>query len=366
MVCHGGLFPRPRSASGQPVFTPGDAGSANLDSRFIPFDLRGLTLPNVSVPGVGVVDFKASQQQAFKTLNQQIVAATDLPSQPQEVIARMYTALGGAPGASTTQIESFVTSGWQGGAPRFDPKCEPFLGDIEGLRRQIADLQADLAIAPTGEKGFIAKQIKQAQADLDTATTALAACVSANPIPTMQEELYDKVVGPSCRSCHLSLAPRVQAPSRSWELASDFNNFRFPIETRVCRTHEMPHSVVTHNLFWFSRHPHQPRLLHEYFNDGLVAPGTCVQPPLTPAATPTPTPAPPQVQVPDVIGERIKDARTAMAAAGLAVTQTATIDPTCNFVGLVISQSPGGGAQVAAGSTVKLRIGGPPTNRPCQ
>ena len=98
MVCHGGKFPPPGGpTTGVPTFNSRDA--VKLGSRFLPFDLHYYEFappPND----------KASQQAAFKQLNEDIVNATQPGPAISEVVAGMY------PGA--TQEENFVVVGWNG------------------------------------------------------------------------------------------------------------------------------------------------------------------------------------------------------------------------------------------------------------
>jgi hypothetical protein len=102
MVCHGGAYPGGGNP-GVPGFTTPD--EVKLGSRFIPFDLRFLTFPNVA----GSPD-KGAQQSAMKHLNQDIVAHVPPLTGPDplaDVISGMY------PGAPTTQDENFVVPGWR-------------------------------------------------------------------------------------------------------------------------------------------------------------------------------------------------------------------------------------------------------------
>jgi hypothetical protein len=61
--------------------------------------------------------------------------------------------------------------------------------------------------------------------------------------------------------------------------------------------------------------------------------------------------------VPNVVGEEAADARAAIQAVGLTVIQQSVADPTCEYIGLVRSQSPGGGSMVNPGSAVTIKIG---------
>jgi hypothetical protein len=67
---------------------------------------------------------------------------------------------------------------------------------------------------------------------------------------------------------------------------------------------------------------------------------------------------PPSVLVPDVRGSTLSSAVAALQAVGLARgSVTNRPDPTCNNIGVVMSQSPGPGACVPPGSTVSLTLG---------
>jgi len=98
MVCHGGRYPSSVSdPGGVPTWDPADPTSANLGSAFIPFDLVSLTTPN-----------NAAQQARFKSLNRDIVLATNPPAATQAVIDAMY-----APGGTAaSQNTGFFVSGW--------------------------------------------------------------------------------------------------------------------------------------------------------------------------------------------------------------------------------------------------------------
>jgi hypothetical protein len=72
----------------------------------------------------------------------------------------------------------------------------------------------------------------------------------------------------------------------------------------------------------------------------------------------------PDHPVPDVRGDTATQARSALAAAGLAVDQRTVVDPTCERVGLVISQSPAAGTMLNAADTVLISVGTRPQT-PC-
>jgi hypothetical protein len=68
--------------------------------------------------------------------------------------------------------------------------------------------------------------------------------------------------------------------------------------------------------------------------------------------------------VPNVVGKTAGDANNALQSAGFTVQQQPVVDHTCNAIGRVMNQSPGGGTFLTAGSTVTIRIGQRPPH-PC-
>lgn len=113
MVCHGGRYAtgvREAMNPGAPNWNTQNANSADMGSAFIPFDLDSFDLPSVTLPSGPTVDLLADQQDDFKNLNLQIVAATNPPAATAEVLTHMY----GASGTSTNQITRFVVPGWLG------------------------------------------------------------------------------------------------------------------------------------------------------------------------------------------------------------------------------------------------------------
>ncbi len=110
MMCHGGTYPPAARAvdRGAPIWNIENANSADLGSAFIPFDLNSYELPKVQVLNV-LRDLLADQQDDFKKLNLEIVAATNPPGATIEVLDHMY-----AGGTATNQITDFVVPGWRG------------------------------------------------------------------------------------------------------------------------------------------------------------------------------------------------------------------------------------------------------------
>lgn len=98
MVCHGGSYPG-GGTTGVPPFNTVD--EAKLGSEFIPFDLHNFTYAAAPFD-------KASQQAAFKTLNEQMVLGTTTGPHVQLFVAEMYDGDNGVP--STTQEELLVVS----------------------------------------------------------------------------------------------------------------------------------------------------------------------------------------------------------------------------------------------------------------
>ena len=91
MTCHSGLLP---AGVNQP--TPGamvqstttNANTADLGSRFIPFDLREYTFAPTTYHGVD----KAGEQTAFKNLNQTYVLGTNPSSAATDLVNCWYPA----------------------------------------------------------------------------------------------------------------------------------------------------------------------------------------------------------------------------------------------------------------------------------
>jgi beta-lactam-binding protein with PASTA domain len=73
-------------------------------------------------------------------------------------------------------------------------------------------------------------------------------------------------------------------------------------------------------------------------------------------AAPQPPPTT-TTNVPDVTGDTLAAARSALSAAGFSVTQTAQTVSNKSQNGIVLSQSPSGGSSAKKGSTVTIVIG---------
>ncbi|HEU0009529.1 MAG TPA: hypothetical protein VFT34_06925, partial [Verrucomicrobiae bacterium] len=78
----------------------------------------------------------------------------------------------------------------------------------------------------------------------------------------VQESMYRDVIGRSCRTCHAAHS----FPALNFDTASGFLLKLAAAEIRVCDNHVMPHSKVTHKLFWTSINLHQPAVF-QLFGD---------------------------------------------------------------------------------------------------
>jgi serine/threonine-protein kinase len=87
-----------------------------------------------------------------------------------------------------------------------------------------------------------------------------------------------------------------------------------------------------------------------------AAPGSLVLITVAKAAPP-PTTTTTTTNVPDVTGDTVAQARSALSAAGFSVTQTTQTVPNKSQNGLVLSQSPSGGSSAKKGSTVTIVVG---------
>lgn len=96
-------------------------------------------------------------------------------------------------------------------------------------------------------------------------TNAIVAGWTAQPL---QQQMYRDVFVKACRTCHASQS----FPTLRFRQATDFINALGSAEGRVCTEHIMPHSRVTHDLFWLSRSPSMPSVL-QIFGDNYGAGG---------------------------------------------------------------------------------------------
>ncbi len=72
------------------------------------------------------------------------------------------------------------------------------------------------------------------------------------------EPLYNKVVKPYCRSCHLAMAPDDSTNGLAFQSFEQFRQFNFQNSARTCglnvgvarKRYSMPNSLVTFNKFW--------------------------------------------------------------------------------------------------------------------
>ncbi len=87
MVCHGGQYPGGANTTVPPF---GNADEVKLGAEFIAFDLHNYTFAAAPFD-------KASQQAAFKTLNEQMVLATTVSNHTELFIAEMYDGDNGVP-----------------------------------------------------------------------------------------------------------------------------------------------------------------------------------------------------------------------------------------------------------------------------
>jgi len=89
-----------------------------------------------------------------------------------------------------------------------------------------------------------------------------------------QQAMYRDVIARSCRGCHASSSfPKLNFNKPSNFLVSDVDGAAklYPAEVRICVDHVMPHSKVTHRLYWTSVNPNQPSLFHLFGDTQGVA-----------------------------------------------------------------------------------------------
>lgn len=189
MVCHNGAYPG-GPTTGVPTFASRD--DVKLGSRFLPFDLAGFTFPEITGWD------KASQQTAFEALNNMVKATEPSGSAIIEVIDEMY------PSPGVDQVESFVVTGWTGGALEQD-----FYREVNARVCRTCHISNDFVVDLPG--------------------------VSAADDPRL-----------------------------NFRGASDVEQLLGQVEQRVCQQHVMPHALRTHDLFWTSVGPHMPAQLQAF------------------------------------------------------------------------------------------------------
>ena len=72
------------------------------------------------------------------------------------------------------------------------------------------------------------------------------------------ETLYNNVVKPHCRTCHVAMVPDNPSLGLSFRSFNEFHQFNFELDARVCgndvgverKRYSMPNSLVTFNRFW--------------------------------------------------------------------------------------------------------------------
>jgi hypothetical protein len=72
--------------------------------------------------------------------------------------------------------------------------------------------------------------------------------------------MYRNVVGHTCRTCHAANP----ASSLRFSDANQVMSRLGAVETLVCQQHVMPHSLITHNLFWQSIAPNMVAQLESF------------------------------------------------------------------------------------------------------
>ena len=200
MVCHGGSLPNAvnQDSAGDPTPGPlpvfGSAADVDLGARFLPFDLESFTFPSAG-------PVQGSQQAAFKALNLDHVARTELSGAIEELLEEYY----GPTGAAAAQATEFVIDGW-------------------------ADSLASAA-------------------------------------------MYEHVVGPACRICHVAHDEINRTFETATELPPGLAGFY------TCNARSMPHSVRTYERLWTSLNPHQPGQLANYMSDAGLSATDCTFPP---------------------------------------------------------------------------------------
>lgn len=90
-----------------------------------------------------------------------------------------------------------------------------------------------------------------------------------------QEDLYLKIVGKSCRTCHVAqpaynplVAPLPLDTYPSWATYEQFRDNRSLVYALACSVKAMPNALVTFKNFWLSLGPHRPDYLGSFTDAG--------------------------------------------------------------------------------------------------
>lgn len=77
-----------------------------------------------------------------------------------------------------------------------------------------------------------------------------------------QEVVYQEVVKPYCRGCHLALADTAGRFVVDFNTSAELSSYNTTALNRICELYDMPHAQVTRKLFWQS--PARGHLIGEY------------------------------------------------------------------------------------------------------
>lgn len=69
-----------------------------------------------------------------------------------------------------------------------------------------------------------------------------------------QETVYQEVIKPYCRGCHVTLDDAAGGAPQIFDINTydELNAYRFVAQDRICERYDMPHAEVTRKLFWKS------------------------------------------------------------------------------------------------------------------
>jgi hypothetical protein len=91
-----------------------------------------------------------------------------------------------------------------------------------------------------------------------------------------KQQLYQQVVGRSCRTCHVAFGGGSSPFAVNWSRYEQFQNFRGSVQNLVCGDDKfMPHALMTYRNFWLEGGPHKPTVLGSFAVPGWAAFGTC-------------------------------------------------------------------------------------------